>query len=86
MTKGLYTMFLGEDVVLGDFGKLPSAVVCVGDEAVRYVPERTCRNVMDGPLGSCSLCGDECFGDADAGRHCPSCGAKVTNVKEARDD
>ena len=41
--------------------------------------ERTCRIVMDGPLGKCSACGDECFGDAHAARYCPSCGAKVVS-------
>ena len=37
-------------------------------EAWNRRADRTCRIVMNGPLGTCSLCGDECFGDSHAAR------------------
>ena len=92
MTKDLYTLFLGDEVVLGDFVKLPSAVVCVGGEAVRYVPERTCRNdsLKRGKgVFTCSECGVyldiadmDWDGEDDGGgfyepSYCPNCGARV---------
>ena len=85
MTKDLYTLFLGDEVVLGDFGKLPSAVVCVGNEAVRYVPERTCRPELKGfdpnkAVNTCHYACSECFYPIDQNdSYCRSCGAKVVD-------
>lgn len=48
-------------------------------EALRYVPERTCRVVAtdENPYGcECSECGQP---DIDGWNYCPSCGARVVS-------
>ena len=52
-----------------------------GDEAKRYIPERTCRIIEDGYMDDpavCSYCGTH----YDGGRYCKHCGARVLTDEE----
>ena len=73
------------EVIVGRDAEMPNAIVAVKNttsERVRYVPERTCRNVNDVmKTGEIQFACSECGGIDDWARpnYCPHCGARVVS-------
>lgn len=76
------------ELLVGAGHEYPTGIVAVKPgERVRYVPERTCRNIDGNGWFECSECGRRYIPSQIVGKgseqtgcewsYCPSCGAKV---------